>query len=153
MLSPMATAEWGIHELEKATGVPMRTLRHWVKKGLLPRPRGRGRVAKYTSTHVLRAQLVRHLRAKKLSLRQIQNRIGGLSDEELKALLPPPPRPASEPGMPAPLPPTSYPSSQWELVILADGLILLVNPKKGPGLQRIADEIYKHYSVSASAPG
>ena len=43
----MAASDLGIHELETATGVPALTLRHWVKKGVLPRPRGRGRVARY----------------------------------------------------------------------------------------------------------
>lgn len=144
----MTTGNMGIHELENATGVPMRTLRHWVKKGLLPRPLGRGRVAKYTETHLLRAQAIKHLRASKLPLRMIHKRLSGLSDTEVKALLPPPARPVTEQGIPI-LPPTTYPFALWELVGLADGLYLWVNPQKGPGLRRMADEIYKHYCVTS----
>ena len=144
----MTTADLGIHDLEKATGVPMRTLRHWVKQGVLPRPRGRGRVAKYTVTHLVRAQAIKHFRASKLSLREIDRRIGKLTDDEVKALLPPPARPISQDGVPAPPPPTTYPFAMWELVGLADGLFLMLDPRKGPALRRIADEIYKHYSLT-----
>jgi hypothetical protein len=76
----MSTADLGIHEFEAATGVPMRTLRHWVKKGVLPRPCGRGRVARYTESHLIRAQAIKHLRASKVSLREIRQRIGVLND-------------------------------------------------------------------------
>ncbi len=89
----MATADLGIHDLEKTAGVPMRTLRHWVKKGVLPRPRGSGQVARYTEVRLLRAQVIKHLRVSKLSLREINRRIGALSNDELPALLPAPVRP------------------------------------------------------------
>ena len=36
----------------------------------------------------------------------------------------------------------------WELVGLAEGLFLMLDPRKGPALRRIADEIYKHYSLT-----
>ncbi len=143
----MTATDLGIHELEKATGVPMRTLRHWVKKGVLPRPRGRGRVARYTDSHLVRAQAIKHLRDSKTSLRDINKRIGSLSDDEVRALLPAPRRPAPD-GSPAPPPPTTYPFTTWEVVVLSDGLFLMVDPQRGPVLRRIADEIYRYYSVT-----
>jgi len=145
----MTTVDLGIHDLEKATGVPMRTLRHWVKSGVLPRPRGRGRVARYTETHLVRAQAIKYFRASKLSLREIKRRIGALGDDEVRVLLPPPARPISEQGMPAPPPPTTFPSATWEIIELTRGLFLMLDPRKGPGLRRIVDEIYKYYSVPA----
>jgi hypothetical protein len=60
----------------------------------------------------------------------------------------PPARPISQDGVPAPPPPTTYPFAMWELVGLADGLFLMLDPRKGPALRRIADEIYKHYSLT-----
>lgn len=142
----MAAVDLGIHELETQTGVPARTLRHWVKKGVLPRPHGRGRVARYTETHLVRALAIKHLRSTKVSIREIYRRIGALSDEQVKALIPPPERMTPDGVPPAP-PPTTYPFATWELVGLADGLFLMVNPRRGPALRRIVDEIYKHYSL------
>jgi DNA-binding transcriptional MerR regulator len=145
----MSTVDLGIHELEAATGVPMRTLRHWVKKGVLPGPRGRGRVARYTESHLIRAQAIKHLRASKVSIREIRQRICALSDEEVKALVPPTTRATAvvADGMPAVPPPTTYPFAMWELIGLAEGLFIMLDPRKGPALRRIVDEIYKHYSL------
>jgi DNA-binding transcriptional MerR regulator len=142
----MSTVDLGIHELEAATGVPMRTLRHWVKKGVLPRPRGLGRVARYTESHLIRAQAIKHFRASKVSIREIRKRIGELSDEEVKAMVPPPTR-ASADGVPVGPPPTTYPFVMWELIGLTEGLFIMLDPRKGPALRRIVDEIYKHYSL------
>ncbi len=142
----MTTVDLGIHELEAATGVPMRTLRHWVKKGVLPGPRGRGRVARYTESHLIRAQAIKHFRASKVSIREIRQRIGALSDEEVKAMVPSPARETAD-GVPAGPLPTTYPFAMWELIGLAEGLFIMLDPRKGPALRRIVDEIYKHYSL------
>jgi hypothetical protein len=40
-----------------------------------------------------------------------------------------------------------YPAVLWEIVSLADGLVLLVNTTKGQFVRRMADEIYRHYGV------
>src|SRR5512140_3832829 len=131
----MGTVDVGIHELEAATGVPMRTLRHWVKKGVLPGPHGRGRVARYTESHLIRAQAIKHFRASKISIREIRQRIGALSDEEVKAMVPPPTRAAGADGVPAGPPPTTYPFAMWELIGLAEGLFIMLDPRKGPALR------------------
>lgn len=41
----------------------------------------------------------------------------------------------------------SYPAVMWEVVALMDGLVLMVNSNKAPGGRRVADDIYRHYSV------
>jgi DNA-binding transcriptional MerR regulator len=144
----MTTTLLGIHDLEKATGVPMRTLRHWARKRLLPKPIGRGRVARYTDSHLLRALAIKHLRLSKLSLNAIYKRIAPLNDEQLRALLPPPARATTADGVPAPPPEPTYPFAHWELVELMRGLFLMVDPRQGPVVRRIVDDIYRHYSVT-----
>jgi hypothetical protein len=34
-----------------------------------------------------------------------------------------------------------------------DGIVMMVNPRRGPALQRIADEIYRHYSIPMARGG
>jgi DNA-binding transcriptional MerR regulator len=146
----MATTLLGIHDLEKASGVPVRTLRHWVRERLLPKPLGRGRVARYTDSHLVRALAIKQLRVGKLSLRAIYKRIALLNDEQLRALLPPPARATTIDGIPAPPPEPTYPFATWELVELMRGLFLMVDPRQGPVVRRIVDDIYRYYSVTKS---
>ncbi len=140
---------YAIHEFQDAIGVSVRTLRHWIRRKLLPKPLGRGRAARYTESHLTRARVIRHLRTKGQSLETIRARIAPLTEEQLRALLPAAPRVLSPDGIPIPPAPT-YPSVSWEIVTLMDGLLLLVNPEKGAVLRRVADEIYRHYGL---APG
>jgi hypothetical protein len=94
-----------------------------------------------------RARLIQHLRAARLSLEAIRRRIAPLSDEQVRALLPPEPRAVAPDGVPPPPPAPTYPSVPWQVVTLMDGLVLLVNPNRGAVLQRIAAEIYHHYGM------
>jgi hypothetical protein len=56
-------------------------------------------------------------------------------------------------GLPAPPPEPTYPRASWEVVTLMEGLVLMVNPKRGPALQRIADDIYRRYGAPQSSGG
>jgi DNA-binding transcriptional MerR regulator len=141
------TQTYGMRELQGLVGVQPRTLRHWVKKRLLPKPVGRGRGARYTQGHVLRAKVIRQLRAKGLSLGAIRTKLEALSEEQLVVLLPrEQPNGLTGEGMPGPPPATTYPFVSWEVVTLMDGLVLLVNGSKAPGLRRVVDDIYRHYA-------
>jgi len=143
----MRTPAHSMKELETLVGVQARTLRHWIRKRLLPKPLGRGRGARYTEEHLHRACAIRDLRAQRASLRTIHARLSQMSAEQLAAARPQPstslPETAREPP-PAP----SYPFQTWEVVTLIDGLVLLVNPGGRPVLRRLADEIYRHYGGS-----
>jgi DNA-binding transcriptional MerR regulator len=142
----MAAKTYNIRELQGMTGVQPRTVRHWIRQKLIPKPLGTGRGARYTDAHVLRARVIQQLRAKRHSLRTIRARLGQLSPEQMEAMLP---RPRDErltpEGIPAPPPPPTYPASSWELVPLMDGLFLMVSTGKAPGLRRVANEIYRYY--------
>ena len=121
-------------------------MRHWVRKRVLPKPIGKGRGARYTEAHVPRTKVTRQLRSQGTSLPAIRARLESLTEDQLRALLPPA---ASADGVPAPPPPPAYPAESWDVVALMDGLVLLVNPKRGAALRRIAADIYKYYGGAA----
>jgi hypothetical protein len=84
---------------------------------------------------------------------KIRARLGGLDAQALLALVPAAPRVVSADGVPAPPPAPSYPRTRWEVVTLLDGLVLMVNPERGPALQRIADDIFRHYGAPQNGAG
>ncbi|MBA9002434.1 MerR family transcriptional regulator [Thermomonospora cellulosilytica] len=56
-----AEREYRIEELAEAAGVPVRTLRYYQERRLLPPPRRRGRVAVYSQGHLERLRLISEL--------------------------------------------------------------------------------------------
>jgi len=143
---------YSMREVQGLAGVRARTLRHWVRKRVLPKPIGTGRGARYTEGHVLRAKFSRELRNQGMSLPAIRARLEGLAEDQLRALVPPatPATPSAD-GVPPPPPEPSYPAVSWEVVGLMDGLVLLVNPSRGAALRRIAADIYRYYGVRPTA--
>jgi DNA-binding transcriptional MerR regulator len=147
----MGNGTYTIQVLLQDLGITARTWRHWTRQKVVPRPIGKGRGARYDSRHLMRGRAVKALLSRGTSLRRIRGRIETLSEQELAALAPPPPRPTTPQGVPLPPPPPTYPSVTWEVVQLMDGLALMVNPNRGELLRRIADDIFRHYgSVRAS---
>jgi len=71
--SQPAPSEWTISEVAERTGVPIATIKFYIREGLLPRPRTAGRtVGRYDAAFVNRLELVRELRNRfRLSLREI----------------------------------------------------------------------------------
>lgn len=66
----------------------VRTIRYYTTIGLLDRPAEmRGRVAYYGLRHLLQLMAIKKLQAEGLALNEIQRRVIGLSDEELKRLV------------------------------------------------------------------
>jgi DNA-binding transcriptional MerR regulator len=143
----MATITLSMQELSAQSGVTARTLRHWIHEGVLPQPMGRGRAARYGTHHVLRAQATQALRRAGNSLSAARRKLAAMSPEELGAYAPKPVRVTDAHGVPAAPPAPSYPCDHWEIVQLMDGMVLMVNPRRGPALQRIADAIYRHYAI------
>lgn len=144
---------YSIGALQAASEVPARTLRSWVRSGILSKPLGRGRAARYDESHLLRARVARQLRSERLSLRAVRARMSGRSEAELRALLPVRATVLRADAMPpAPTPP-SYPSTVWETVRLMDGLMLMVDAGRGELLRRVADDIYRHYGVRGGQGG
>jgi DNA-binding transcriptional MerR regulator len=133
--------------LSTLTGVSARTLRSWIAQGVLPKPQGKGRGARYSDTHVQVARAVLGLRRQGVALSQMSLRLAQLDKQQLERLAQPVNNaPAERPAPPEP----SYPFARWEVVELMPGLALIVSPEKGPVLRRVADEIYRHYSAKSN---
>jgi DNA-binding transcriptional MerR regulator len=131
-----------LEQVEADSGVPGRTLRRWMRLGLLPGPLGAGRASHYEATHVLRARAIDALRGQRLSLRAIRDKLAVASVQELAKLSAPRTSVASQGPVPPPAP--SYPSTTWERVELSDALVLLIRADSAAA-RRLADDIYRHY--------
>jgi DNA-binding transcriptional MerR regulator len=70
------TEEFGLAELAARTGVAPRTIRFYQSQGLLPKPRRRGRDARYDRRHQERLQLVAELQDRGLNLGTIRDLVG-----------------------------------------------------------------------------
>jgi len=143
----MAARTYSLRELQDLSGIQARTLRSWIKMKLISRPTGKGRGARYTEGQLLRARVIAQLRSKGTALRDIRAQLARLGDEQMSAMLRGA-RQVSEAQGPAPEAPPAptYPSVTWEVIELMAGLVLLVNPAKGPVMRRIAEEIHRHYA-------
>ncbi|MGZ6126542.1 MAG: MerR family transcriptional regulator [Myxococcales bacterium] len=64
-----------------------RTVRYYTTLGLIDRPRIEGRQARYGERHLLQLLAIKALQAVELPLAQIQQRLYGRSDAELKGLV------------------------------------------------------------------
>ncbi len=83
----MAPEEYLIHELAKKAGVSVRTIRYYIDEGVLPPPDSKGRYASYTQDYLDRLELIRRLKDAFLPLKEIRERIAGLSPSEVRGLL------------------------------------------------------------------
>jgi len=143
----MAVGSYNVQQILTLSGVPIRSLRYWIRLKLVPKPIGRGRGARYDDRHLNRVRVILALRSKRLSLDAIRAQLASRTDEEIAQMVPPAPRPTSPDGAPLPPPPPSYPHATWEMVELMEGLYLLVIPERGPVLRRVADDIYRNYAM------
>lgn len=62
IFSPMKQPPYSLADLVELFGVPERTVRSWIQKGLLPRPRGRGPASFYDQEHADRLGFIVRLR-------------------------------------------------------------------------------------------
>lgn len=117
-----------IADLEERTGLSARTVRYYIQEGLLPPAHGRGPSATYDLGHLLRLQAVTQLKANHLPLGEIRERLAGLSDNDIAALLEVNVEPAQDDGL-------------WRRIELHPDLELLVRERAG------RDRDYKFRSV------
>ena len=84
-------AEYGVSDGSKDQRVSSlpdaRTIRYYTTLGLLDRPFIDGRQARYGQRHVLQLLAVKALQSMQLSLARVQEKLYGLTESELKALL------------------------------------------------------------------
>jgi DNA-binding transcriptional MerR regulator len=81
--APLAAAadhEWTVDELARLAGVPVRTIREYQSRGLVPPPRRRGRVGMYNAAHRERLRLIDRLQRRGYSLAGIADLLGRWRD-------------------------------------------------------------------------
>ena len=66
-------------ELAAETGVPARTIRYYIARGILPGPGSAGRTADYGPEHAERLGRVREMQQRGLTLAEIAAELGGAS--------------------------------------------------------------------------
>lgn len=79
MTIQMQRTQWKLDELAEHTGVPARTIRMYIARGLLPGPLQRGRNAVYGQEHVHRLEEIRKLQKNGLTLQEIALRTGDMA--------------------------------------------------------------------------
>lgn len=88
---PLPTAppgpRYSLGDLERETNTSGRTVRYYIAEGLLPPAYGRGPSATYDLGHLLRLQLITSLKADRLGLQEIRERLNGLTDDDIAAML------------------------------------------------------------------
>src|SRR6184192_4221483 len=99
---------YGIAELAELGGVTRRTVRYYVRRGLLPAPLGTGRGPHYTQAHLERLIHIRQLQEAGVPLAEIAAQLDGV------------------PQTPVRPPETLIERSTWMRFVLADGVELHV---------------------------
>lgn len=78
---------YGLGDLERETKTSGRTIRYYISEGLLPPAYGRGPTATYDLGHLLRLRLIASLKDNRLGLQEIRERLNGLTDDDIAAIL------------------------------------------------------------------
>jgi DNA-binding transcriptional MerR regulator len=77
---------WSVHELAQLTGVTVRTIREYLKTGVLPRSPFKGAATRYQRPQLLCLLAIRRLRAtRRMPLPEIRKRVRAYSPRELEA--------------------------------------------------------------------
>lgn len=117
--------ELTLRDLAAASGVPERTIRFYISRGILDPPLRGGRGAAYGPDHLTRLREIRYLQAKGLMLTEI-------------ARLPEPPAAAPALELPAP--------SIWENYAVADDVVVWVRTGSSPWRARNVRSALKDFA-------
>jgi DNA-binding transcriptional MerR regulator len=102
-----------LEDIASLAELPRRTVRYYIQTGLIDRPEGVGKGARYTQRHIEQLLLVRKWQLAGLSL----ERIGELLKQEAAGPLPPTPRRAGTVEV-------------WSHLVVADGVELTLEPRR-----------------------
>ncbi|MEO7043121.1 MAG: MerR family transcriptional regulator [Gemmatimonadaceae bacterium] len=76
-----------LQELASRAGVTARTIRYYIKQGLLPSAESRGPLTRYTDGHLDRLHLINRLKQEHLPLSEIRLRLEDLNDAAIHRIL------------------------------------------------------------------
>lgn len=111
-MTTYARQEFTLDELCSLTGLSKRTIRYYIQIGLLARPEGETRAARYTQRHLETLLAIRRWTDSGLSLERVRELLLGAEDS-----VPSRPRRYGEVEV-------------WSTVVLADGVEVSVNPER-----------------------
>jgi DNA-binding transcriptional MerR regulator len=115
-------------DLAKETGLPGRTIRFYIARGLLPRPMKGGRAAAYGPEHRTRLEEIQQLQKQGLTLSEIGGRLSGVAAA----------------GVPEPM--------VWAEYRLAEDVVVRVRADAGPWrLKRVRDWLAQCPTDAAAA--
>lgn len=106
---------FSLDELAGLVDLPRRTVRYYIQIGLVDRPEGAGRGARYTSRHLEQLLEIRKWQQAGLSLERIRELLG--TNEEVGATPPLPPRQKGTVEV-------------WSHVVINDGVELTIDPRR-----------------------
>lgn len=112
MKNPEPKPTFSIDELATLVDLPIRTIRYYIQLGLVDRPEGETRAARYSSRHVEQLLQVRKWSEAGVSLERISELLSGGT-----APVPPRPRPAGTVEV-------------WSHLVIGDGIELLLEPTR-----------------------
>jgi DNA-binding transcriptional MerR regulator len=158
-----------IHDLASAAKVSVRSVRTWIRKGLLPHPELHGWATTYDRSTMLRVRAIRRLRSQGEPLALAKFKLQGLTDAALEAMLapatttppaaaPPPPAPTAS-ALPSETPRPTEPARDqsaaaptttgeaWRRHVLVSGLELFWRDDAGQLVDRLAAEIVASYAA------
>jgi len=115
---------YAIADLERETGVALRTIRFYITQGLLPPAHGRGPTASYDLGHLLRLRAIQHLKERYVPLGDIKTRLGEMSDDDIAAMFDVV---------------TAPPEDRWRRIALHPDIELHVRERGGGGRNRTLD--------------
>jgi DNA-binding transcriptional MerR regulator len=126
-----------IHELVELTGIAPRTIRDYIERGLAPRPEGVGPAAVYGEEHLVRLQLIVHLRARGAWKEQLAKDLPRWSLARCRRVLAAAEaeRVSAEPSAPAPTPGASEPAAPDATPVL-EGEPVSTRPRLPPRAAR-----------------
>lgn len=78
---------YSIKELEELTGFMVRTIRFYIKEGLVPRPDGTGGGASYNDKHILCLQAIKLLDDSQIKLSGIKKVLSGMTEEQMRSFV------------------------------------------------------------------
>jgi len=123
-----------LSDLTERAGIPPRTVRYYVQRGLLPAPRFRGPDTAYEEEHLIRLRAIRRLQGRFFPLDAIHVELARMTPDAIRALAEgaePSPLTATMAPAPAPSAPVTSSAtahgdrgSAWERWELAPGLEL-----------------------------